>query len=434
MPAAIAEEHIQLVISKLIQELFPLGVVVGKTAQVSQLDAVVGTGNRHCLAGRGGILVGIHRCQQFAGGDIVGVVIGGISACPIVTGQIGQITGRIIKAVFDGNTGNLVGIINDLLSHLISLNFHDLMDIPGQLDFISAGVQNISFLIDHVVAGQITNGERNGQSFAFAGLEQLGLIVSRQFNGRLFDAAGDVRSGEVQLNNILTGHFTGIGDLDFPVDYFILNCKIDGFPCKVGVAQTMAEGILNGLPVACLIACIAGLVVTVANIDALFVVDESHTVHVVILVAAEVFGSGSGTHIISISIHQTAGRIDFTAQDLAQRNATLSAGDAGPDHSFNGIVLVHDAQFGSVTDVDDHDHVLKVLCNGADQLLAVFGQLQCFQRSVGRFHHIVAQHHDGLIGVSLCAGQYLGSQIFVGVNILGLCSEEEGGYQSHDVV
>ena len=108
-----------------------------------------------------------------------------------------------------------------------------------------------------------------------------------------------------------------------------------------------------------LIALVHGFVVAVADVDSLFIVDET-TVRIVILEVAEVHGRGRAFNRISIGVRKAPGWVDLTRQCLRQRYGTEGSGGANPHCALDLRVVVEEAQLHLVARVDNYNHIVEV--------------------------------------------------------------------------
>ncbi|MMZ61143.1 hypothetical protein D1872_232770 [compost metagenome] len=113
--------------------------------------------------------------------------------------------------------------------------------------------------------------------------------------------------------------------------------------------------------------------------------------------------------IISIGVHQTAGRIHRARQNAAHTVVPRSAGTADQDRRIDALFL-QEAQFHRIAGVDHHNHLLEVA--GSDQIdhfLFRFRQLQIvtvlrsavlrgFERKVAAFAAGTGQYDQRHIG------------------------------------
>src|SRR5699024_3738105 len=126
------------------------------------------------------------------------------------------------------------------------------------------GLQHIAAVGLVVVGGHVLGGKGDGDGLAVAGLEQLGLVEAGQHHMGLFNAAHGVGSGVVDLDHVLAGHAAGVGYLHGHGDGAVGIRVVLNLLGKGGVAQAVAEGVLDGGLVGLLVAQ-TGLIVDPAG-------------------------------------------------------------------------------------------------------------------------------------------------------------------------
>ena len=300
-------------------------------------------------------------------------------------------TGRGVKLVGCGIHGAVcrgvdfnkssVAIRGHTVCHALSLGREDVVDrfvcVFSRSDIVITCVQNVGLGIDVVVGLQLflVEGDRHG--LACTGSQLRGLGVTDQFNGSLFHLVGlviiGVRALCVDFHNVLACNRTGVGDLDRHGAGIAIPAGVVIRPVKGGVGQAVAEGVHHSIVVV-VIARIAltedfilvtGLVVAVANIDALFVADVVVLGEVAILIVvgkvAEVLRRRAVHGIHFIGIHGAAGRIDLAGEDLSQRAQAVVAHGRSRDDRVDAGIILHPAQIDRCTGVEQQHHIVKVV-------------------------------------------------------------------------
>ena len=208
------------------------------------------------------------------------------------------------------------------------------MGVFGGGEVIRAFIQDEHAGAEGVIGGQIVFGHGNGDGFAFAGIQQLGLAIAHQLHGGLFDLVLLVIFGVgllgVDLHGLLARGVAGIGDvhgqgvsgfLAFPALFHLHIGESEG-----GIAQAVAEGEGNhaavieapGVGGAHHHVFIPGLGVLVAHVDAFLIYHvlavsgqglEVVLVSVGVGVGAEVVHHGIQLVVHPPGIRQGAGRI-----------------------------------------------------------------------------------------------------------------------------
>ena len=303
-----------------------------------------------------------------------------------------------------------------------------------------------------------------------AGLEQFGLAEANQLDEGLLNLALVVGSGQVDLHALLAFHVASVGhghgDVDLGSVSLLLNggsedaavdlafnslgtgsvgvdtAHVEG---EVSVGQAEAEGVHNveimpgvsdGLIFRGILAFSQrgvalsdfvpeGLVVLVAQVDALFVFHAADTagtggagidgqvlavligiaVHIVagdifavsaeaeLTAGAGVSPGGIGGEVTHILSRSAAGGGDHAAEDLGHsRHASLvDARTAEPQHGVDLRILLQVVHFEGVGGVEDNQHLFEVgLCEINQSDFGV-GQLQCML-DFHIVHHAVAIH------------------------------------------
>ena len=377
-PAAVGDHIGHVLHAQLLQKLLPHGVVVVLAGQVLQSEAVVGEGDGLVVR-----VVLIHRrvgegSHHLVGGSLAVGAGGGQGAFPVGTGDVlGDLAvGHVVEAVDSG--GHISGagvalVIDGGGGHGVLPLVDDLVGVAHQLNLIGAGLQHIAAVGLVVVGGHVLGGKGDGDGLAVTGLEQLGLVEAGQHHVGLFNAAHGVGGGVVDLDHVLTGHAAGVGHLHGHGDGAVGVRVVLNFLGKGGVAQAVAEGVLDGGLVGLLVAQ-AGLVVDPAGlIEAVAHVDALGVLHVVALqvavckVACVPVGGGGGD-VIGVGVSEAAGGVHHAGQGLAHGVHTGAAGAADPQGGVDAVIL-QEAQLHGVGGVDEHHHGLIAL--GLDQLQQV---------------------------------------------------------------
>ena len=392
-PAAVGDHVGHVLHAQLLQELLPHGVVVILAGQILQGEAMVGKGDglvvRVALiyrwAGKGG--------DNLVGGGLAVGAGGGQGALPVGPGDVlGNLAaGHVVKAVDGGGHVGGAGIIFVIDSgggHSVLPLVNDLVGIAHQLNLIGAGLQHIAAVGLVVVGGHVLGSKGDGDRLAVAGLEQLGLVEAGQHHVGLFNPAHGVGGGVVDLDHVLAGDAAGVGHLHGHGDGAVGVGVVLNLLGKGGVAQAVAEGILDGGLVGLLIA-LAGLVVDPAGlVEAVAHVDALGVLHVVALqvavckVACVPVGGGGGD-VIGVGVCEAAGGVYHAGQGLAHGVHARAAGAADPQGGVDALIL-QEAQFHGVGGVDEHHHGLIAL--GLDQLqqvLLVLGEGEVAAAVVG---------------------------------------------------
>ena len=258
------------------------------------------------------------------------------------------------------------------------------MCVLGGGDVVVTGIQNVGLGIDVVVRLQLLLIKSDRYRFACAGSQLRGLGVTDQFNRSLFHLVGLVIIGVgalcIHFHNVLAGNRTGVGHLDRDGAGVAIPAGVVVGPIKGGVGQAVAEGIHHSVIVV-VIACVAltedlvlvtGLVIAVANIDALFVADVVVLGQVTILVivgkVAEVLRRRAVHGIHFIGIHGAAGGIHLAGEDLCQRAQTVITHSGSRNDSVDIRIVFDPAQIYRCTGVEQQHHIVKVVVQVLEDL------------------------------------------------------------------
>ena len=317
--------------------------------------------------------------------------------------------------------------------------------LAGIVVGVQTDVEGVLALLQHIAAvaiavegSQIVSLEVDGHGLGLARFDEIGLLVADEdlcglLQAGALDAAGlvgVVGGGHVQLHHLLAGLIAGVGDGDADgVGAVGLQVYLGGLHLlgESGVAQAVAEGVLDHLVIALCLAvlplmvgeevaveealCVGGLIEPVAHIDAFLVLIVAHVggvaggvldgAHVGVLVVVVVVEGGHGGHIVSVGIHQTAGGVHVAGQDLGNAHKTGFAGMADPQAGVHAVRFLLDlAQLDHGGGVHQHDGLAKVLLAELQQVLLILAQLQVSGAGGGGAVAVIV--HDG--GSAFCAG------------------------------
>ena len=395
-------------------------------AVVLAVDKLIGQGRR--IGGVQGI-EGIQLCQILAADGLIVSIGSGVAVCigavdgvapsadlvadlaiggrpgagPVVAGQILEAAVCLIQLVGDLHAGGGVVLIGrgihgavgrgigrhkpgvaiggHAVCHGLALGREDVVDrfvcILSCGDVVVTGIQDVGLGVSVVVGLQLflVEGDRHG--LACTGSQLRGLGVTDQFNGSFFHLVGlvviGVRALCVDFHNVLACNRTGVGDLDRHGAGIAIPAGVVIRPVKGGVGQAVAEGVHHSIVVV-VIARIAltedfilvtGLVVAVANIDALFVADVVVLGEVAILIVvgkvAEVLRRRAVHGIHFIGIHSAAGRIDLAGEDFCQRAQTIITHSGSRNDGVNIGIVFDPAQIYRCAGVQQQHHIVKVI-------------------------------------------------------------------------
>ena len=377
-PAAVQDQIGHILIAQLLQQQFPLGIVIVKAGHVFQTQSVVriddsGIGSIYRVGSLHG--EGVHHGGR--GRFPVGALSGEGSA-PVGTGEIGADL-PVFHVGKEGPGGRLVGgagivfTIDDRAFHRIVAGIDHFVGIFHQLDLIAARFQNIGAGLFGVKGGHILRSEGNGERFALARIQKLGFGKTGQHHVGLLDAPRRIGCGVVDLRHVLARNVSCVRDLDEHIDHTAAVGIAFDVLLKAGIAQAVAKGILDSALIVDEAIGSRGFIIAVAHIDALGIL---HVIALQVGVSeiARVVIGGRRAELIGISVRETAGGIDFSGQHLADSVEAHSAGAADPKSCVNAF---HEAQLHGVGGIDKNDGFSIALAfDQSKQIFLVLRQLQ----------------------------------------------------------
>ena len=393
---------------QLIQQLFPIRIIIVLADHVIERQAVVSaqSGHHHrCIVG--GIILNILQ----SGNQLVGQRqlqgLRGPGAFPIVAAQpdnllfhaVIEIDIRRGELVFNGRAieGNRIGggiqlFLRPHKRHVgiafgvhavgsgIAFRSEDVVDrvmrIGRHGQIVIAGVQNIGARAVGIIGSQIPLVHINRNGFRAARLQNAGLVKAAQLNGSLFHVVVDVILGvgrlRIDLNGLLARCLAMVGHSNA---HFILIGSGIVFHrhvgvAELGVAQTMAKRECNivavdkaaGIAGAHNDVFIAGLIILVAHIDA-FLID--HIALGAVRNQPEVAGvpgrhkiphGGRGVVVIAVGVHQRAGGIDLARQNIRHRIGSADAHAADPQTGVDVIgIPLEEIHLQRIRGVEQHN-------------------------------------------------------------------------------
>ena len=251
------------------------------------------------------------------------------------------------------------------------------MCVFGCGDIIIARIQNVGLGIDVVVRLQLLLIKSDRYGFACAGSQLCSFGIAHQLHSSLFHLVCLVVIGIgalcIDLYDILASHITRIGDLDSHGAGIAIPAGIVIRPLKIRVGQAVSKGIhhsirivvITGIALTQHLVLVAGLVVAVANIDALFVADVvvlgQAAVLVIVGKVAKVLGGRAVHGIHLVGVHGAAGRIYLAGEDLCQRAQTIITHSGSRNDGMDAGVILDPAQVYRCAGVQQQHHIVKVV-------------------------------------------------------------------------
>ena len=276
---------------QLIQQLIPIFVVIGLACQIGQRQTVVCSGGRHYIIGIviiGGVVL---QNRDFLDGGLIVLAqlklgLAGCGSCCIVVGET-ILTGQNLMVAFHVGEqvlcchtvgGTAVNAVIDVSVQGEGLAVQHSVRVGADGHNIFACFQHIAavfgLVAGRVIGGHILQFDGEADGLGLTGLQQLGLGEVDQIDGGLLNAAVGVGRRVVQLHNILTSHIAGVGDGDFQGDHLITLLEGGDLLGEGGVAQAVAEGILNFSVVVDDAVIGRSFVILVTGVDTLHIVGE----------------------------------------------------------------------------------------------------------------------------------------------------------------
>ena len=339
------------------------------------------------------------------GADLVAdfAVNGRPGASPVTAGEILQPavcmveligdlhTGRGVKLVGRGIHGAVcrgvgcnkssVAIRGHTVCHALSLGREDVVDrfvcVFSRSDIVITRIQNVGLGIDVVVRLQLLLIKGDLHRLACAGSQLCSFGIAHQLHSSLLHLVCLVVIGIgalcIDLYDILAGHITRIGDLDGHGAGIAIPAGIVIRPLEIRVGQAVSKGIhhsirivvITGIALTQHLVLVAGLVVAVANIDALFVADVVVLGQVAILVivgkVAKVLSSRAVHGIHLVGVHGAAGRIHLAGEDLCQRAQTIITHSRSRNDGVDIGIVFDPAQIYRCAGVQQQHHIIKVI-------------------------------------------------------------------------
>ena len=347
-----------------------------------------------------------------------------------------------VRRVLDLQSGQGDRVAQSVLRPVVRV-LRSVEDVVARIQLIAGVVVAVRIL--PVPRRHVVRVPGGGDGDLFALRDEFGLFKVQQADLGLFDAALGVRSLDVEFHDVLTGDgarvLDGDGSRELRVRSERAAFHLDGevAPLEGGVGQAVAERIddVSVIPVvrigvrgvAVLLAVevggledclrlvarqidvarrdlgVHGLIVLVAEVDALFILDgrtacavfaahEHRVLGVVVVVivlraVAEVLHHGVDHEVARVDVHRSAGGVDIALEDLQAAAEAVVARLADVNDRIDFGVLFQLAELDDVTGVEEDDDLLKFIGNVIDELFFSVGQLEVmilrsvFQRAVG---------------------------------------------------
>ena len=318
------------------------------------------------------------------------------------------------------------------------------MGVGANREVVVAILQDVGFGVVGIVAGQVFLVDGNGIMLGGTGGDHL-FVKAAQLHSRLLHLIVDIVLGvgalEVDLHRVLAVHITGVGYIHPNLEGVALVLHREVGILEGGVAQAIAEGeghiggiiIVTGVAAVQHIVLIAGLIITVAHIDA-FLIDHIVLValdnagvgvvlrggHIIvgavcIVEGAEVLHGRGRMVVLEEGIHDAAGGVDVAGQDVSHAVDAGHAHVTDPQCRVNAVAVqkVQLQRVGGIeqhNDLFEHALLLELLQVGehvdfflAELQVVTVGhvglQLRQAAGQVGALAAGAGQHHQGHIAV-----------------------------------
>ena len=282
------------------------------------------------------------------------------------------------------------------------------MGVGGSRQVVVPRLQNVGARAVGVKDLHGTLVHINLDGLAFAGLQNIRLGKADQLHRRFFNAVGTVifriRVLQIRLHNLLARSLSGVRDGDIQRKAVRRFGHLVIRPAEVRIAQAVAEGVHHlciVVKITRVALCqngilVAGLIVAVANIDALGVDNILVTgKHIAVCdgVVAQI-RSGRGRGCVSRpGVHQVAAGVHCAVQCLADGIGTLLPQCAHPQHSVN-VVSAEFRHIDGVSHVQKQNHLVKALGCHLNQVALLLREGEVLCRQIHAFTAAAANHHD----------------------------------------
>ena len=415
--ATIGDEVVHIVEGQLVEQLFPISVVVILAVHVGQTEAILGTGGRHFV----GIIVVLGRIVvavvgessfDFVAHGEVGRSCGGFSVVREVvgTGQISHITSGIVELV--GSHGLIIvvgvrlGIVGDGVSNIDLLRIDHMMGIRLDGDGVIALFEHVCLGVLVIIRSHVVIIELDLHSLRGARLKLLGLLESDKVLGSLLDAAIGVRRIVVDLNNVLAGGVASVGDGHVERDLAVLVGDVAHLLLEAGVAQAVTERIDDRVIVIDQTFIGSSLVELVAHVNTFDIVDEGREHSGFLTGEAGVLGgqivdvivdecaigtdgrrAGSSCaisvvehwslgQILDERVGSLAGRVGFASEHVTECGEAGLACRRAPQHGLDLWIVAQEVELESICTVIDERDLAEVLGDQIKHVALGLAQLQ----------------------------------------------------------
>ena len=479
----VADERYHLVKGELIQQGLPLGVVKVLADEVIQLHAVlgphgghihrviirrvvahvlelppelVGEGELHDLAGQRALPVGTAHPLDLLAHAVIEVGVGGGQAVDDGRavggdGEGGGVQGGLLPGGGEGRVAVGVHAVGAGVALGGQDVIHRVVGVGGGGEVVGPRLQDIGTRAVGVVGRQVPPVHGDLQGLGLTGLQNAGLAEAHQLDGRLLHAVlpvvVGVRTLGIDLHGLFARHAAGVGDGDghaHKTAHGLRQPKIAVL--KGSVAQPVAEGeghvigigIVPGISSTHDLILVPGLVVLVADVDALLVdhiglgVVGNLPLHIALVHGGHKVGHGGGREIvIAVGIGQAAGGVPPPRQDIRHGVDAGDAHIADPQAGVHPILVVfQEVHLEGVGGVEQHHdlldrprrlHIRQVLHHLP--LILVQGQVVGLpEGQINALAPHAGEHHDGRVAILGHGALHL-----IGVNAPGGLPHRRGG-------
>ncbi len=413
---------------ELVKQLVPHRVVVVLATQVDERNAVVLAIDRrigNCRIAHGVARVkALEAIDKLGAGDLppcvrdgIAILVHGINLCPpgghialqrrsvmlregalpVRTGEIGDVALGVVEevrylgaALCIGSIGGGIDIrvarnvgahAGGVARHVCTLGgkhvVHRIMGIVSSGNVVGASIQDVGLGSVGVIGLEHVLVKRDGNRLGLARLKQFCLSIVHQLDRALLDPIRAVVVGVgtlcVDLNNVFARDITRVGNVYRHGARGAIPAGLIVAPVKGGVAQAVAKRVYN-LAVVVKVASVAlakdsilvsGLVIAIANIDALGIRDVriagKVSIAIDVLIVAVVLGSWGVERVSLKRVDGLARRADLAGKDVRQRIGTIPACRGNKQDTLNVRELLEPAQVQRRGGVENHYAIIKVV-------------------------------------------------------------------------
>ena len=309
-----------------------------------------------------------------------------------IAGGVGHGVGLRVEVQAEFRRQGRVSLPRHTVRRRFALGGQDIVDRPvgvrahGQV--VDALIDDEGLCVVRIVGFKPLLADGHGHRLAPAGFQKGRFLKAHQLHRCLFDTVPPVVVSigllGVYLDNLLAGHVAGVGHGHRDGIGAVLPLGAEPAVRKPRVRQAVSKGELNrggvvvaaGVPLAEHPVLIAGLIVAVADVDALLI---GHVLVLVVVgggyaeravarlnfrrvgigVVVRVQGRGRGGGMVGDGIRQLAGGVDLAGKRLGHGVQAALSHIADPEAGLDFGVILQPAQLRHIARVDQHDNLVE---------------------------------------------------------------------------